>query len=314
MSDAEPAPVRAHLDPAHPDLRAFQRYLSHEKRASPRTVDGYLRDLGFFTSAVRDDGAPFDPGAVTARDVRRYVAGLHKDGLAPTTIARKLAAVRAFFRFMVRDERLAVDPTARVRTPKQPQRTPRFLSADDAARLMEAPAGEGPAATRDRALLELAYGGGLRVSELVGLDLGDIDLGQGTVRVLGKGNKERIVPVGRHAVDALRAWLTLRPQLKGKGGHPTALFRNKNGGRLSARSVQRLVEKCRPACAEAGATPHWLRHACATHMLGSGADLRSIQELLGHASLSTTQRYTHVDLQALMQVYDRAHPRAREGG
>ncbi len=303
-------------DPIHPDLRAFERYLRHEKRASPRTVDGYLRDLAFFVAHARaaaDDGA-FDPAAVSARDVRRYMAGLHKDGLAPTTIARKLAAVRAFFRFLVRDERLAVDPTTRVRTPKQPKRTPRFLSADDAARLMEAPAGDGPAAARDRALLELAYGGGLRVSELVGIDLTDVDLGQGTVRVLGKGNKERIVPIGRHAVAALRAWLVLRPQMKGKGGHPTALFRNKNGGRLSARSVQRLVEKCRPACAEAGATPHWLRHACATHMLGSGADLRSIQEMLGHASLSTTQRYTHVDLQALMQVYDRAHPRARGQG
>ena len=306
----------ANRDPAHPDLRAFERYLRFEKRASPRTVDGYLRDLAFFVSHVRaaDDGGAFDPTSVTARNVRRYVAGLHKDGLAPTTIARKLAAVRAFFRFLVRDERLAVDPTTRVRTPKQPKRTPRFLSADDAARLMEAPAGDGPAAVRDRALLELAYGGGLRVSELVGLDLTDVDLGQGTVRVLGKGNKERVVPMGRHAVAAVKAWLGQRPRMKGKGGHPTALFRNKNGGRLSARSVQRLVERCRPACAEAGATPHWLRHACATHMLGSGADLRSIQEMLGHASLSTTQRYTHVDLQALMQVYDRAHPRARESG
>lgn len=295
----------------HPDVDAFHRYLRHEKRASPRTVDGYLRDLAFFVAAVRgDDG--FVPSAVSARDVRRYVAGLHKDGLAPTTIARKLAAVRAFFRFLVRDERLAVDPTTRIRTPKQPKRTPRFLSADDAARLMEAPGGDGPAALRDRALLELAYGGGLRVSELVGLDLTDLDLGQGTVRVVGKGNKTRVVPIGRHAVTAVGTWLRVRGQLKGKGGgHPTAVFRNKDGGRLTARSVQRLVERSRGACAEAGATPHWLRHACATHMLGSGADLRSIQEMLGHASLSTTQRYTHVDLQALMKVYDRAHPRAR---
>ncbi len=308
MPDTPPPPTAA---PRHPDLEDFHRYLRFEKRASPRTVDGYLRDLGFFVAHARGDG-DFDPAAITHRDVRRYVAGLHKDGLAPSTIARKLAAVRAFFRYLVRIERLPADPTARVRTPKQPQRTPRFLSADDAARLMEAPQGDGPAATRDRAILELAYGGGLRVSEVVGLDLSDLDLGQGTARVVGKGSKTRIVPIGRHAIAALQSWLAKRPEMNGKGsGHPTAVFRNKNGGRLSARAVQRLVERCRPACAEAGATPHWLRHACATHMLGSGADLRSIQELLGHSSLSTTQRYTHVDLHALMQVYDRAHPRAK---
>lgn len=298
--------------PAHPSLDAFHRYLRHERRSSPRTVDGYLRDLGFFVTHCRARADAFDPAAITRRDVRRYVAALHHDGLAAPTIARKLAAVRAYFRFLVRTERLDADPTAFVRTPKQPRRAPRFLSPDDAARLVEAPEGDGPAATRDRAILELAYGAGLRVSEVVGLDLVDLDLGGGTVRVTGKGNKTRVVPMGRHAVTALRAWLARRPEMNGKGsGDPTALFRNKNGGRLSARAVQRLVERCRPACAEAGATPHWLRHACATHMLGSGADLRSIQEQLGHSSLSTTQRYTHVDLDALMRVYDAAHPRAR---
>lgn len=297
----------------HPTLDLWHRHLAHEKRASPHTVSGYLRDVGAFVDAVRAqrEGA-FDPATVDRRALRRWLAGLHREGLAATTIARKLAAVRAYFRFLVRTERLEADPTAALRPPKQPKRAPRFLSADDAARLVEAPEGDGPRARRDRAVLELAYGAGLRVSEVVGLDLGDVDLREGTVRVLGKGRKVRVVPMGRHAIEAIEAWLAKRPELKGKAGHPSALFRNKNGGRLSARAVQRLVERSRPACAEAGATPHWLRHACATHMLGSGADLRSIQEQLGHSSLSTTQRYTHVDVEALMRVYDKAHPRARK--
>lgn len=301
---AMPAPA------PHPSVEAFHRSLALERRLSPRTVDGYLRDLGFFIAHAAPEGG-FDPATVEARSVRRYLSALHRQTLAATTIARRLAAVRAYFRFLVKSGALEVDPTARVRTPKQPKRHPRFLTADDAARLVEAPTGEGPAAVRDRAILELTYGSGLRVSEVVGLDLSDLDLRAGTMRVVGKGNKTRVVPIGRAAQASLEAWLARRGELKGKGGHPSALFRNKNGGRLSARSVQKLVERCRPACAENGATPHWLRHACATHMLSSGADLRSIQELLGHASLSTTQRYTHVDLQALMKVYDQAHPRAR---
>ncbi|MCA9539974.1 MAG: tyrosine recombinase XerC [Myxococcales bacterium] len=238
------------------------------------------------------------------------MAHLHKERYAPPTIARKLSAVRAFYRFAVRAGLLDVDPTGTVRTPKQGKRAPRFLSADDAARLVEAPAGDGPAAARDRALLELTYGAGLRVSEVVGIDLCDLDLRGGTVRVTGKGNKVRIVPMGRTAVAALRTWIARRIELGSKCRHPSALFLNRRGDRISVRAVQRLVESLRPACTAAGATPHWLRHACATHMLGSGADLRSIQEQLGHATLSTTQRYTHVDLQALMRVYDQAHPRA----
>lgn len=299
------------MDTHHPTLDAFHRYLASEKRASRHTVAGYLRDVGFFVAAVRGEAA-FDPAAVDRRAVRRYLAGLHREGLSAPTIARKLAAVRAYFRFLVRTEVLEVEPTGLLHTPKLPKRTPRFLSADDAARLVEAPAGEGALAVRDRAVLELAYGAGLRVSEVVGLDVGDLDLGGGTVRVLGKGNKTRVVPMGRLAIEAIRLWLVKRPEVIGRGGDASALFRNKNGGRLSARAVQRLVERHRGSCAEAGATPHWLRHACATHMLNSGADLRSIQEQLGHSSLSTTQRYTHVDVQALMRVYDGAHPRARK--
>ncbi|MCB9538969.1 MAG: tyrosine recombinase XerC [Myxococcales bacterium] len=291
-------------------LHRFQRYLATEKRASPRTVDGYLGDVGFLVAHLDHD--PFDPARVTTADLRSWLRAMYRAELAAPTIARRLSAARAFFRFLVRTGDLERDPTAGVRTPKQPKRTPRFLSPDDAARLVEAPAGDGPIAVRDRALLELVYGAGLRVSEVVALDVGDVDLREGTVRVeRGKGGKTRVAPMGRHAVAAAQAWLARRPELTGPDPEPTPLFRNRFGRRLSARAVQRLVERCRPACAEAGATPHWLRHACATHMLGSGADLRSIQEMLGHASLSTTQRYTHVSVEALMAVYDKAHPRAR---
>ncbi len=293
-------------------VEAFHRYLATERRVSRRTVQGYLDDVGFFAEFARQEMGDFDPAAVDSALVRRYLRHLYDRELSPATIARKLSAVRAFFRFLAKTDRVAHDPTLNVRTPKQSKRAPRFLSADDAARLVEAPEGEGPLATRDRAILELTYGAGLRVSEVVSLDLLSIDLREGTVRVTGKGDKTRVVPMGRVAVDALRGWLAVRGQIEDR--HPTALFVNHRGGRLSARAVQRLVERCRPACAESGATPHWLRHACATHMLGSGADLRSIQEQLGHSKLGTTQRYTHVSVEALMKVYDQAHPRARSGG
>ncbi len=290
----------------------FHRYLATERRLSPLTVSGYLRDLGFFVDHVRASTGTFESEAVRVRDVRRYARHLYDRRLAPATVARKLSAVRAFFRFLVRRGVVEQNPADPVSTPKQPKRTPRFLTADDAARLVTAPEGDGPLAVRDRALLELAYGAGLRVGELVSLDVFDLDLREGTARVTGKGSKTRVVPIGRHAIDALQDWLGVRDQLQGRATDPVALFRNHRGGRLTARSAQRLVERCRPACTEIGATPHWLRHACATHMLGSGADLRSIQEQLGHAKLTTTQCYTHVGVEALMRVYDAAHPRARE--
>jgi integrase/recombinase XerC len=296
-------------------VESFHRYLATEKRCSPLTVSGYLRDLGFFVAFVTDaHKGKFDPARVDKLLVRRYLKALYDEGLAPASIARRMAAVRALFKFLVRAGQLERDPVGNVANPKKPKTSPRFLSPDDAARLVEAPDGETAVAARDRAVLELTYGAGLRVSEVVGLDCDAIDLGEGMVRVTGKGNKTRVVPMGRMAVAALRNWLARRSELAGADAHPSALFRNTKGGRLSARAVQRLVEQNRPACREGGATPHWLRHACATHMLGSGADLRSIQEQLGHASLSTTQRYTHVSVEALMKVYDAAHPRARGDG
>jgi integrase/recombinase XerC len=294
-------------------LDEFHRYLATEKRASPLTVKGYLRDVTAFAEVVRGEGA-FRPEVVDKTAIRAWMRGLYRERLAAATIKRKLSAVRAFYRFLVKTERLDEDPTAAIRTPKLPQRTPRFLSPDDAARLVEAPDAATATGARDRAILELTYGAGLRVSEVVALDCHHVDLTEGTARVeRGKGGKTRVVPIGRYAVQAVLSWLGRRPELTSDRSQLEPLFRNRYGRRLSTRSVERLVERSRPACREAGATPHWLRHACATHMLGSGADLRAIQEMLGHASLSTTQRYTHVSVENLMAVYDKAHPRARTG-
>ncbi|MEZ4472896.1 MAG: tyrosine recombinase XerC [bacterium] len=288
----------------------FRDHLAAERRLSPRTVDGYLRDLADFTEFLVERGGAFDPAGVDRAAVRAWLLALYRHDLQAPTIARKLAAVRCYYRFLIRRGDLQADPTRGVRSPKLPKRTPRFLSPDDAARLVEAPADAGVGATRDRAVLELLYGAGLRVGEVEGLDRGAVSLGEGTIRVTGKGNKTRVVPLGRTALTALQTWLHRRPELVQPGSDPPALFLSNRGNRLNSRAIQRLVATCRPACQEAGATPHWLRHACASHMLGSGADLRSIQELLGHARLSTTQRYTHVSVETLMSAYDKAHPRA----
>ena len=296
---------------SHSTVTAFQQYLATERRASALTTKGYLRDLGAFTAFVTEQEGQFEPTAIDRRLLRRYLSKLHREGLKATTIGRRLSAIKAYFKFLMKNQLLAHDPTVHIRTPKLPKRTPRFLSADDTTRLMEHSVDKSAAGYRDRALLELTYGGGLRVSEVVGIDVSDLNLSDGTVRVLGKGNKTRIVPMGRHAIIAVTLWLQRRSELTGRNADGSALFRNTRGGRLSVRSVQRLVEAARVHCRQQGATPHWLRHACATHMLSSGADLRGIQEMLGHSSLSTTQRYTHVDLNNLMASYDEAHPRAR---
>lgn len=297
----------------------FHDHIAFERRLSPHTVRGYQRDLGFFAQHCvqqgrvqpgRGDQQTFDPLAVTKVDVRSYLRALYRDKQAAPTIARKLAAVRSFYRFLVRRGDLEIDPTHGVRTPKQPKRAPRFLSADDAQRLVEAPEGTDAVAARDRAVMELLYGAGLRVGEVESLNLGAIEPANGLVRVTGKGNKTRVVPVGEHALSAVQAWLWRRPEMVRAQDETPALFLSTRGGRYKSRAIQRLVAHSRAACREGGATPHWLRHACATHMLGSGADLRSIQEMLGHARLSTTQRYTHVSVEKLMQAYDATHPRA----
>jgi integrase/recombinase XerC len=299
-----------------PAVRRFLDYLTDQRRASPQTVRAYASDLGQFGRFLREehcDGVAPGPRGIDALAVRGFVAHLMRSGLNKTSVARKLSSVRSFLRHAVRDGRIDVNTAEGIPTPRAPKPLPRTLTVDEVFSLLEAICGDGSAATRDRAILELLYAAGVRVSELVGLDLKDVDLGGGLVRVLGKGNKERMVPFGRQAQGALKRWLRVSAALRERGGADEALFLNLRGGRLTDRSVRRILnQRLREAAIHARLSPHDLRHSFATHMLGSGADLRAIQELLGHASLSTTQRYTHVDADALMKVYDEAHPRARK--
>jgi integrase/recombinase XerC len=284
---------------------AWVAHLRSERHVSSHTLAAYTSDLRRFLEFA----GPGGPAAVKPDTIRHWLRAI--DGtLDRASIARKLAAVRGFFRFLRETKRLDVDPAATIATPKTRRKLPVHLTLDDVDRLLSTPAADGVLGLRDRAILEVLYSAGLRVRELTGLDWEDVDADAGLVRVLGKGRKERVVPVGR---PALRALATYRCALAADGvavAHG-AVFRNARGGRLTARSVARLTER---HVAHSGtltkATPHALRHTFATHLLGAGADLRAIQELLGHASLSTTQRYTHVDLRRLMEAYDRAHPRA----
>lgn len=288
----------------------FRQYLAVERNVSPHTCAAYLRDLGEFHAFLTSRGEA-GPGALHRIDhllLRLFLAELHKANQR-TSIARKLSALRTFFRFLVREGVLAANPAEGVATPKRNRYLPKTLSVDEATTLMERGHGATTLALRDRAILELLYSSGLRVSELTGLDVGALDLRERLVRVLGKGRKERIVPVGRKAYDALVAYLEAR----GAVGDDLPLFVNRRGGRLTPRSVQRhLKVRLLKAGVLKDISPHALRHSFATHLLDGGADLRAIQELLGHASLSTTQRYTQVSVDQLLAVYDKAHPRSRK--
>jgi integrase/recombinase XerC len=286
-------------------LEAWAAHLRAERHASPHTVRAYLGDVRAFLAAT---DVP-DAARVRVTTVRHWLRLL--DGHAErSSIARKLAAVRGFFRWLVDAGRLPADPTAGVATPRLRRKLPAHLTLDEMDRLLVTPSGDGPLGLRDRAILEVLYSSGLRVSELTGLDWEHVDEEAESVRVLGKGRKERVVPIGRPALAALAAY---RGACAAAGLAVAAgpVFRNARGGRLTSRSVARHMERWILVTGTANkATPHALRHTFATHLLGAGADLRAIQELLGHASLSTTQRYTHVDLRRLMEAYDRAHPRA----
>jgi len=285
-------------------LAEYAAHLRTARQASPHTIRAYLADCRQFLAVVGGGGV----GAVRAESIRHWLRTL--DGAAErTSIARKLAAVRGLFRFLADSGRLRADPTVGIATPRTRRRLPVHLTLDDVDRLLATPRADTLAGRRDRAIFELLYSSGLRVSELTGLDWDHLDPDAGLVRVLGKGRKERVVPVGRHALRALDAYRAACVA----AGQPRSgpMFRNVRGGRLTARSVARLMERHVVASGTAAkATPHSLRHTFATHLLGAGADLRAIQELLGHESLSTTQRYTHVDLRRLMEAYDAAHPRA----
>ena len=301
----------------------FLDSLAAERGISPHTRVAYRRDLMQFRTFLGREGYRQDVRAVDARAIRAYLAALHREGVARSSAARKLACLRSFFRFLCRRGVLEVNPARLVPSPKQGKPLPRHLTVDEVDHLLSAVGTADARGRRDRAIFELAYAAGLRIGELTGLDVDDLDLGEGLVRVRGKGNRERIVPMGSRAVAALRASLERRGDAQGRGPAsppasrrrgglaPQALFLNGRGGRITPRAIQQaLVRYLTAAGLGRKVTPHGLRHSFATHLLDAGADLRVIQELLGHARLSTTQRYTHVGIGALMQVYDKAHPRA----
>lgn len=296
-----------------PWIVRFEEHLQLERNLSPHTLAAYGRDLREFQAFLLTQKGFQEAGdGMLARIdqilLRRYLALLHKKN-SKTSIGRKLAALRTFFRYLVREGVLQTNPGELVGTPRREKALPKTLSVDEAFALMDGGEGEELLALRDRAIVETLYSCGLRVSELTGLDVRGLDLDQGLVRVAGKGRKERIVPVGSKAVAALQAYLDAR----GNPALDAPLFLNHRGGRLTPRSVERnLKRQLLQGGVLKNATPHSLRHSFATHLLDGGADLRSIQELLGHASLSTTQKYTQVSVDQLMAVYDRAHPRNRK--
>jgi integrase/recombinase XerC len=288
-------------------IEQFCGYLETERNASPHTVAAYGSDLTQFRLFLEGQREGTTPQEVDHLIIRRYLAQLHK-GHTKSAIGRKLSSLRAFFRYLLREGRLEKNPAELVATPKKEKRLPFHLNIDQVTALMEAPAGTAGLPLRDRAVLETLYSCGIRVSELTGMDVGDLDLDGGLARVLGKGGKERIVPVGSCARQALAAYLAER-------NNPPAnqpLILNARGGRLTRRSVARIIDAhILLISTMRKVSPHTLRHTFATHLLEGGADLRAIQELLGHASLSTTQKYTHVSIDRLMEVYDKAHPKAR---
>ena len=291
-----------------PDLQRWLTHLRGERGYSDHTLRAYKANLKSLSDFLQTKDRTLREA--TLMDLRCWLSterlgGKYRRGqpLAPATMARKVAAIRSFFRWMLREKRISTSPASRLQSPKVPKKTPRFLDVPEAAVVVEQPTQEGWYFTRNRAMLELIYAAGLRVSEAMTLDVIDIDVRNRLVRVTGKGSKERIVPFGPPAADALSAWLNM---IAAEG----PLFLNRFGNRLSTRSAWKIVRDSGANNGITGLHPHALRHTCATHLLGAGADLRTIQEQLGHSSLSTTQRYTHVDAAHLMAVYRSAHPRA----
>ncbi len=293
-------------------IQNFRDYLGSERNYSKHTVKAYITDLGEFNRVIKEKKLALakdrsvDFGKLNETSVRAYISWLYTRN-SRTSISRKLASVRTFFEFLVRKGMVKSNLAKLVPTPRGEKRLPTFLTVDEVVKLLSTEAGDEHSA-RDIALLELLYSSGLRVSELVGIDLNDIDLKNLTVKVMGKGGKERIVPVGSKAAGALNKYLRERLDMNPTGDH---LFVNTRGGRLNVRSVDRVIRKYATlAGIPKNVSPHVLRHTFATHLLGGGADLRAIQEMLGHKSLSTTQRYTHTSIEKLMEIYDKTHPRA----
>ncbi len=291
-------------------IDSFERSLRDERRLSAHTVNAYRRDLERLARWLADQGVT-GWRAVTPAQVRAHVARRHREGAGGRTLARELSAMRSFFRHLQSEGAAVSNPAEGVSAPRAPRKLPRTLDTDAAAALMEC-GGDGALDVRDTAIVELMYSSGLRLAELVGLDLTRLDLDEGVVQVEGKGRKSRRVPVGRKARDALARWLPVRRALAGPG--EMAVFVGRRGRRLSGRAVQLRLERRARRAAGTRVHPHMLRHTFASHLLESSGDLRAVQELLGHADIATTQVYTHLDFQHLARVYDAAHPRARRRG
>ena len=299
-------------------IRAFMTFLELERHASHETVRNYgsdLRQFQAFMQAEHPGMSVLDPATVQTESIRSYLHWLNRKHEKSTSMARKLSSLRSFYRYLQREGMVGLNPAEAIRTPKQPKYLPRVLTKGDAAALMEFPTNQAGGSLRDRALLETLYSTGARVSELVGIDLDDLRASEGVVHLRGKGRKERIVPIGDVALRAIQAYLD--EQTLTKTRYPTTttrvsspIFRNSRGGRLTTRSVARIVARYSNRLVGGSVSPHTLRHSFATHLLDEGADLRSIQEMLGHASLSTTQKYTHLATDQLLAVYDKTHPRA----
>jgi len=286
-------------------VEKFKNYLTAERDASPHTLRNYQKDLGLLRGALGE--RPWEQVDLLA--LRQFVAEQRSAGLSKVTIARRVATIRSFFRFLHREGYVPANPALGLIRPKQDRHLPSFLSVEETSRLMEAPQGDTFAALRDRAILETLYSTGLRVSELVGLKVRNVDLIGGTLRTIGKGRKERMVPMGSYSIQAIRAYLKTLTAEQSEPDRP--LFRNQRHGHLTDRSVRRILNRYLLQVSVARRiSPHSLRHSFATHLLDRGADLRSVQELLGHSSLTTTQVYTHVTTERLKKVYESAHPRA----
>ncbi|MGK2913691.1 MAG: tyrosine recombinase XerC [Porticoccaceae bacterium] len=293
--------------PSQDQLDAFENYLRHERRLSPHTLAGYQRDLQKFTAWSASAGLT-GLSEIDSQHIRQCLATLHRGGLNGASLQRWLSSLRAFFTFAQRRRWLNANPATGIRAPKRARKLPKTLDVDQAAQFLSIPNSDW-LSCRDRAILELFYSSGLRLAELVGLDLKDLDLNDGTVTVTGKGNKTRIVPVGRAARQALTLWLAQRA-LEARA-EEAALFIIRRGGRIGHRAVQQRLHKLSASQgSQERVHPHMLRHSFASHLLESSGDLRAVQELLGHANLSTTQIYTHLDFQHLAKIYDSAHPRA----
>lgn len=296
----------------------FIRRLSLERNFSEHTLRNYLSDISQFHDYLL---RVFKKDALTSEDLRKvdhiiiraFLSSLYEKGLSKSSVARKISTIRTLFKFLCREGSLVNNPGKMVSTPKRGATLPKFLSVDEADRLMGAPAGSDSISVRDRAILETFYSAGLRIGEIVAINIEDVNLSDGLIKVKGKGRKERIVPVGNKAADAIKKYLADQRSQRTftlEQGYP--LFLNKYGKRITTRSVHRIVDKYKKLSGLWDITPHSLRHSFATHMLEGGADLRSVQEMLGHANLSTTQRYTHVSMDKLMEVYDKAHPRGKK--